>query len=173
MELDTIGILGGAFGTLVSAFGLYFVYRQLAIQSRTDTADFVLRMEESFTSCHYETFVRLSEGGKWGSENGQDLSNEDIVSIESYLGFFSNFRIVLDRGIVSMDTLDRAFAYRYFTGANSPVAQQVIAPKLEYWEDLCALHKKWIKHRKLRQRPIPNAEHDFALFVLRVSGRKN
>ncbi len=149
--LTLISTIAAVASVLVTAVGLYFVSRQIHEASKIANADFVFRLENEFIDHFSETYQKFL-----ADEDFAVNGNGQIVAIEHYLDFFATLQILRSQNLISLDVIDRMFAFRFFIVANQQFVRDCVKGKEEYWTNLRQLYGDWVQHRIANGQAIPN-----------------
>jgi hypothetical protein len=143
------------FGWLITAISVVFLGFQVNNTRRFYQSTFVNQLEQDFLK-HAETCYELLSDGKWATD--VTLSREDIFHIENYLSFFEKLKLLLDKNVLDMKTLDKMFAYRFFVTLNNPNVQKILENRKNFYELLIYLEQDWRQWRESQGKPIPEEQ---------------
>ena len=131
-------IIVGSIGQLLSAIfmviGFIFVVWQIRSTNKVASADFILRLEGEFIDHYFGTYQKFLSGGLWDSSKKGPNNSKDISELENYSYFFANLQVLRTERLISIETIDKMFAYRFFISTNNSHTHQRIKQKrlLEY-----------------------------------------
>lgn len=111
-QATQIAIAIPALGLLLTAAGLFYAGRQYRNSQRVAEADFLLRLDEMLFSQHDAVHRFLRPGGKWADGASAPSSAEEWSMLESYIGMFERVKMMLDCGLLEIDSIERFFGYR-------------------------------------------------------------
>jgi hypothetical protein len=157
-----IGAIAQLSAVIVGIIGFFFLTWQVHVASKIARADFIIRLESEYMNHHLVTYQKIIVK-RQQSLNPQCIEintgdKTEISEIEHYLSFFANIQILLSEKLIDMKTVDKMFAYRFFTIANDPSVRQIVEPDKEYWELLYELYDEWAKWRNDQGKAIPNSQ---------------
>src|SRR5580700_744395 len=110
-----------AFGTAVGAIAQIFVFfgtglgllyagRQLRNQKNTTNGQFLLELDKMF-QLHNKVHVNLRPGGDW-TQRTDSFTVHEWAEIEEYMGLFESIKLLIDKGAIDIDTVERMYGYR-------------------------------------------------------------
>lgn len=133
---EWISAVSGAVAALIATGALVVAARQLGRQSRTAQAQFFLALDDAFR-LHSETHTKLrppvpnrsgptgAVGSWWGATAEGPATGEDWVAVEAYMGLFERINVMVDQGLLEIDTVKRLYGYRVRNiWANSRIARE-------------------------------------------------
>lgn len=154
-----VGAIGQLLAAAVTAVGLLFVTRQIREAGKVANADFVLRVEEAFTGPLTVTYQKLLPGAPWAPEEKGPTTPAEVSELEKYVDYFATLNVLRTQGLITLETIDSMFAFRFFIAVNNPHTRRLLEPNKGYWEYLYRLYHDWVAFRKSQNRPIPQEEH--------------
>jgi hypothetical protein len=146
-----------AIGTIATAISVTLIVWQVRLGRKTATADFILRLEKEFADHFGRTWEKFGPGAQW-EPNGKGPSESEVVELETLLDFFATLQVLRGQRLLSLNTIDGMFAFRFFSTANNPHTRKVVESRREYWNDLIKLYGDWITFRRKKGKKIPHAE---------------
>ena len=158
IDWTMVGAIGQLLSAFVTAVGLFFIARQIRATSRIASADFVLRLENQFTEHLGATCQKLLPKGHWAPDQLGPSNPADVSELENYLDFFATLQVLRTQGLITLDTIDRMFAFRFFVAVNNPHTHQVIEPNKLYWEFLYNLYTDWVTFRRSQNKVMPQEQ---------------
>ena len=159
MDWNMVAALAGAASAVATATGLFFVTKQIRVASKIAAANFVLQLESEFTDHLGNTYQKFLSGSVWAPDQAGPAASDQVVELERYVDFFATLQILREKGLVSLDTIDKLFAYRFFIAVNNPHTVKVVKPNEQYWENLYSLYRDWAMLRQATKRPMPNEQY--------------
>jgi len=156
---ETFWSMISAFGQWTSvAFtggGFFLIWWQVRTSAKIAAADLILRIESEFIDHHVATYCKFQKGGAWADDQVGPNEEADVTEIEHYLDFFATLNMLRRQRLISLETIDEMFAFRFFCVANNRHTLRIMEPKDPYWDSLHELYKDWINLRKYRDDAIP------------------
>lgn len=146
MELDInyIAQLFTILGGLAAIIGLIAIWYQLKKNKEINEAQFVIEIFEQFRS-HNQLLSRLNPY----EERDKNLNKEDKSKIVSLLGFYESIYYLLNKNVISWDTVNNSFGYTFFSLVHHEYVQESeLGTYSEYYRTIFKLHKIWVKYRK-------------------------
>jgi len=137
-------------GVCVAAIGLYYAGKQLRGAQKSARGEFLLRLDEMFKE-HVEVHTRLRPGGVWTEASNGPRSVEDWVAVERYMGLFERIKILVDDGVIDLDTVDRMYGYRVFNIVENKTIYAKLVDESEDWRDFLGLWQALMKNRQRHQ----------------------
>ena len=112
MELDInyISQLFTILGGLAAIIGLIAIWYQLKKNKEINEAQFVIEIFGQFRS-HNQLLSRLNPY----EERDKNLNTEDKSKIVSLLGFYESIYYLLNKNVISWDTVNNSFGYTFFS----------------------------------------------------------
>lgn len=131
--------LAACIGVPIALIGLFYAVRQLRAGQKIAKGDFLLRLDDAFQR-HQEVHTRLRPGGMWADEVHGPTTQAEWIMVEQYMGLFERIKVMVDDGIIDVDTVDRLYGYRLFNIVGNPIIRR---EKLELeaanWGDFIGL----------------------------------
>lgn len=138
--------------SLIAAFGVFY---QTKKNTDTSKADFILGLQEDFTS--NSQFAELFEYC-WECFNNEDekcektlenyIENNRIVLL-NYLTFFESIYLMYEQHVVDMEILDELFGRRFFIVVSNVIVQELDLKKNgKYYTNVYYLYKEWYSYRE-------------------------
>jgi hypothetical protein len=159
IDWTMLGAIGQLLAAAVTALGLLFVVLQIRAAGRVARADFVLRLEEGFTEPLLATYHKLLPGGPWSPDRAGPSSPAEISELENYLAYFATLQVLRTQGLLTLETIDRIFAYRFFIAVNNPHTSQMLKKNRDYWQLLYTLYRDWVKLRNNQNALVPQEQY--------------
>lgn len=104
------GVIVGAVAALAAAVGFVFAGVQLSATRRATFSQFLLDLDDHFYR-YWDVHVALMRDGKWTQGRGP-VSNEELASVEGYMGLFERLYVLLNNGTVKKDYVEHFYKYR-------------------------------------------------------------
>lgn len=161
---DHVDWIAGLIEGVVASVGAALVFYQLKTgnkaekqQSKIDEANFILQYNQAFIQDENMTKVEhLLECVSKEHDDLQDIiSDDNIQKFVNYLVYLEGLAPLILQDIVSLDTVDDLFAYRFFLAMNNPVLQKnelFVYP--DYYRGCFKLYRKWKEYREKKGLPI-------------------
>lgn len=152
-----IAAVATAVGLPIGLVSLLYVAKNLVLFRRTAAADFLLRSQQEFVRSYGPTYAKFRPGGEWSGNVGPS-GEDEVVEVQHYLDFFATLNILVKQRLVSLQTIDEMFAYRFFVVAHNKQALGVVERDPQYWQALIGLYEMWYRHRQARNLAMPDPE---------------
>jgi hypothetical protein len=144
MNINYIAQLFTILGGIAAIIGLLAIWYQLKKNKEINDAQFVIEIFEQFRS-HNLLFSRLNPF----EERDENFSKEDKSRIVSLLGFYESIYYLINKNVISWDTVNNSFGYTFFSLVHHEYVQESeLASYGEYYRTIFKLHKIWVKYRK-------------------------
>lgn len=153
---ELLGVLAFA----VSTISILLLALQLRQSDRFKAAEFINSLEEYLTGQHqaYQFLIERSRGES-------PSTSLEIGQLLTYVGFFEKLLMIIDNKILTMNQVDRMFAFRFFLTCNNPYAQEKVLLNHFYdghFSSVFVLYERWSKFRIRQGLEIPFAETSLA-----------
>lgn len=138
LDLDRIVDISSIAASVATAGGLIYAGRQLRHSRSVATTDALLSLDgllERFD----EIQIKLSRKEK--------LTTEDFREVALYMGLMERINVMVDQGIVDIDTVNRLYGFRIRTIVENPGIQQWIKEKKHNWQDFIKLSQAIDEHQ--------------------------
>jgi hypothetical protein len=113
MDIATLaGLLLAAFGLILTGVGLVFTGKQLRASQRVAAGEFLLHLDQMLFEQHHEVHQLLRPGGAWETQQAGPSSTEDWIKVERYMGMFERIKVLLDYGLLEINTVESFYGYR-------------------------------------------------------------
>jgi len=129
-------------GAAVAVAVLIYTARQVKRNVLTNRGTFWLELEKMFQS-HDSVHLKLRPGGKWSSKSSGPNGPEEWAELEDYMGLFEHCEIMINLGLIDVQTFSDIFAYRL---------RNIVANRLICEEKLRREAKSWKRFISLLQR---------------------
>jgi hypothetical protein len=130
-----------AVGVALVVPSLIYAAVQLRESQKVARGDFLLRLDGVLNE-HNEIHTRLRPGGVWTKPGSGPESVEDWVAVERYMGLFERIYVLVESGIVDVETIARLYGYRVFNiVANERIRHAKLEREAAAWSDFIALWK--------------------------------
>ncbi|MCB9102631.1 MAG: hypothetical protein H6633_00065 [Anaerolineales bacterium] len=84
--------------------------------------------------------MKLRPGGIWSDGESGPTSPADWVAVEKYMGLFERVKVLIDNGLVDIDTIDKLYGYRVINiVANKVIYHKKIKDEAEAWQKFIEL----------------------------------
>lgn len=166
MSFETGAII---IGLAMTAIGLIYTAHQIKEARKVTRGQFLLHLDELFQQ-HYEVHLALRPGGKWKNHNSGPQFAKDWAAVDKYMGLFERINILVNDGIVDIDTIDKLYGYRVHNLVRNPIINQAkLVEAAEDWQDFIEL---WHKLERARKRRASNWHRIVVFFdkFLRILG---
>ena len=138
--------------SLIAAFGVFY---QTKKNTDTSKADFILGLQEDFTS--NSQFAELFEYC-WECFDSDDEKCEKALKkyiksnrivLLNYLTFFESVYLMYKQNVIDMETLDELFGRRFFiVVSNIKVQKMDLIKNKKYYTNVYSLYEDWYNYRE-------------------------
>lgn len=142
--------------TITAIIGAFAIWFQMKRERDIKEAEFIMNYNTSFIE--NQEFVALEnrlEEYRKAKENNEENVLEEIVNgenhqtIVNYLVYHEALAVFVKKGILTIDSIDDLFAYRFFLIMNNPeIQRKELCAEAQYYHGCFWLHKKWSEYRK-------------------------
>jgi len=149
-------ILGG----VAAIIGLLAIWYQLKKNKEINDAQFVIEIFEQYRS-HSQFFNKINPF----EDRDFNLNKEDKGKISSLLGFYESIYYLLQKNVISFDTVNNSFGYTFFSLVHHEYVQESeLLTYGEYYGTIFKLYKIWVKYRKSINQNIVGQENSLENF---------
>jgi len=134
----------GLISLVISVVSACFVVIELQESKGFQEAEFIVNLNQAFVNNdHYaETYSKL-----------ENVKKEDVqfsnVEISNYLTFFETTFLLLEKKVITIETMDDLFGYRFFLAVHNTEVQRLKLVKSPYnFRNIYHLEKIWMDYRK-------------------------
>ena len=143
---------------LIAVLGVEILVIEIYQLRKVAESEFLVKLNDSFISDkdYRDVYILLED---YDFENCPDLDIDDFFILK-YLSFFETFRLLIDRGTFSFETLDVIFGNRFFVAVHNPYVQKhKLLKHPENYKSLFVLERDWMEYRKKHKRDVFREEH--------------
>ncbi len=132
---------------VVSALSAYFIVIQLKGEKAISEADFLVNLNQTFTSdAGYARVYTELEKELSDPPQKPQLSR---IEISNYLTFFETIYLLIEEGVLDISAINDLFSYRFFLAVHSNCIQDMKLVKEPFnFRNIYRLEKKWMDYRK-------------------------
>lgn len=128
-------------GFLLTFIGLVYTAEQIRRARKITLADFLLKLDDQIRN-YDEVHSKLRPGGEWSKSSAGPQSPEDWIPVEKYMGLFERIQVMVESGIVPINTIKKFYGYRVTNiVSNEIIKQNKLENRAENWEDFINLAK--------------------------------
>jgi hypothetical protein len=148
---EWISAVAAVVGAPLAAAALLVGARQLVRGRRASEAQFLLSLDDAFRH-HVDTHMKFRPasteppdvvGGWCGPEAIGPETDEDLADVEAYMGLFERVNVMIDRGLIDADVVDRLYGYRVGNLLSNPrVVDAKLRDQAAGWQEFIALAAK-------------------------------
>lgn len=93
---------------------------------------------------HDPVHLKLRPGGKWSSNSSGPKEPEEWAELEDYMGLFEHCEIMMNLGLIDVQTFSDIFAYRLRNiVANSLICEKKLRQEAESWKKFISLLQRF------------------------------
>ena len=143
--------------TVTAIIGAFAIWFQMKRERDINEAEFIMNYNTSFIeNPEYVALEQKLEQYRKRVEQKSSVDEyEDIITEENrqtvinYLVYHEALAVFVKKRVLSLDSIDDLFAYRFFLIMNNPeVQRKELCPEAQYYHGCFWLHKKWTEYRK-------------------------
>ena len=144
--------------TLTAIIGLIALWYQLKKERDFAEAQYILNLNEAFSGNAnikdvYQKLVRYRDTKE------SQFTLADKNNLMEYISFFSPIANLVQRGILSYETINGFLSFRFFSVMNNPEAQEIaIIPQSEHIGIVFDLYEGWLRYREKQNQKEPLGE---------------
>ena len=147
--------------TITTIIGFISVFYEMKRSADIDECNFILETYKHFTSDSTPgitvTFEKLD---LLFSENKNTITEKDRKYIVEYLQFFELLAGLIQKDSLSIEDIDRLYAYPFFIATNCKIIQEMeLIPSKDYYEGIYNIYSKWLNYRKNNNKSIPFSDN--------------
>ena len=114
---------------------------------------------------HTGVHLRLRPGGSWHNEQGGPMvgpaeeDSKDWAAIDEYMALFESIQILIEKGVIDLETVDRMCGYRLLNIVENPIIVRVKlgSEEKEWWSNFIKLENAIRQKHDWPRRPTePN-----------------
>lgn len=142
MEIDRISTVVVTIFTIVGGIAIWI---QLKRERDLKEAEFLMEYNNSFiTNSEFTKVEKTLEDYNKGRCTKATVKNIDRQDLINYLVYLEALGALVNKGVLSLKTIDNLFSYRFFLATNNKIVQQMeLIPDAEYYIGCYVLHKHW------------------------------
>lgn len=108
-----------AIGTMLTGIGLIYTGIQVKLSRKTARSQFLIQLYQLMEQ-HNEVHARLTGMG-WPDGRKGPETIEEWIKVGRVLGIFEYIQILVEDGIIELDTVDELYSYRLFHLVNNEI----------------------------------------------------
>lgn len=140
--------------TVTAITGAIAIWYQLKKERELNEASFIMGYNTSFIE--NPELVRIEaklENYRFTKE--LEFSDEEKQSLINYLVYIEALAALVFRKVISLESIDDLFSYRFFLAMNNPIVQETeLFKEAEYYRGSFKLYKIWIEYKEKKELPI-------------------
>ena len=150
IDINYLGQLFTILGGIAGIIGLIAIWYQLKKNKEINDAQFIIEIFEQFRS-HSQLFSKINPY----EIRDKNLNKKDKNKIVSLLGFYESIYYLLDKNVISFETVNNSFGYTFFSLVHHEYVQKSeLASYGDYYRTIFRLHKIWVDYRKSKNQII-------------------
>ena len=143
LTLTQFANLATILGAAVAVGALLYTALQVRKNTLTSRASFWLELEKMFQA-HDPVHLNLRPGGRWSDGVSGPLSPQEWVALEDYMGLFEHCEIMMNSGLVDVQTFSDIFVYRLHNiVANRTIVDAKLRKEEKMWGKFLALLRRF------------------------------
>lgn len=145
--------------TITAIIGAIAIWYQLKKDRELNEATFIMNYNTSFIENKELTNIE-AKLDKYRFTGKFELEEEEKQSLVNYLVYIEALAALVFRKVISLESIDDLFSYRFFLAMHNPVVQQTeLFPEAEFYRGSFKLYKIWIAYKQDNNLPIVLYEH--------------
>lgn len=143
--------------TITAIIGAFAIWFQMKRERDINEAEFIMNYNISFIENpeyveleqKLERYRKVVEAGGNVEKLGEILTEENQQTVVNYLVYHEALAVFVKKRVLSIDSIDDLFAYRFFLVMNNPeIQRKELCPEVLYYHGCFWLHKKWTEYRR-------------------------
>jgi hypothetical protein len=111
MTLNDWASIATITGAVIAIIVLWYTGRQVHQNTKISRGQFWLELEKMFSD-HDDVHIKLRPGGEWSTNASGPSTAKEWATVEDYMGLFEHCEILLDKGLIDIETFKSLFSYR-------------------------------------------------------------
>jgi hypothetical protein len=129
-----------AFGALLTGAALIYTGIQVRLARKSSRSQFLLQLYQMMDQ-HNDVHAQLTRTGWSNGKNGPNTPDE-WIKVGRVLGLFEYIQILVEDGLIDIDTVDRLYSYRLFHLINNEVIRKTHFETSTNWSGIIKLLKQ-------------------------------
>ncbi|MHB8127900.1 MAG: hypothetical protein ACYDEX_02765 [Mobilitalea sp.] len=141
-----ISSLEAKIATLTAIVGVIALWNQLKKEKDFAEAEYILNLNEAFSNNTNIKSIYRKLQKYWDMDINEEIhfTLEDKNNLMEYISFFSPIANLVQRGIVSYETINGFLSFRFFAIINNPEVQEIaIIPQKKHIGIIFDLYSGW------------------------------
>lgn len=143
--------------TVTAIIGAFAIWFQMKRERDINEAEFIMNYNISFIENpeyveleqKLEKYRKVIESGGNMEDAEEIMTEENQQTVVNYLVYHEALAVFVKKRVLSIDSIDDLFAYRFFLIMNNPeIQRKELCPEAQYYHGCYWLHKKWTEYRK-------------------------
>lgn len=143
--------------TVTAIIGAFAIWFQMKRERDINEAEFIMNYNISFIENpeyveleqKLEKYRKVIESGGNPEDAEEIMTEENQQIVVNYLVYHEALAVFVKKRVLSIDSIDDLFAYRFFLIMNNPeIQRKELCPEAQYYHGCYWLHKKWTEYRK-------------------------
>lgn len=143
--------------TITAIIGAFAIWFQMKRERDIKEAEFIMNYNISFIDNpeyvelehKLEKYRKIIEAGGKPGDTEKIITEENLQTVINYLVYHEALAVFVKKRVLSIDSIDDLFAYRFFLIMNNPeIQKKELCPEAQYYHGCFWLHKKWTEYRK-------------------------
>lgn len=149
---------------LIGAVALFFQFKR---DKDINQASFIIEYGKTFTEtpgCH-DVMMKLDKYrlGETDIFEKSKTKDDDYAGIVAYLEWCESLSVLIQKGVMDLETVDNLYSYRFFLIVNNKYVQEKeLIPEREFYKGVFALHKIWADFKRKTNQEIMLFESDLS-----------
>lgn len=159
-DADTISTIVTTVTAIIGAVALWIQFKK---DKQINEASFIVEFYKSFYEQEENVKVLKVLDKKYSGFEYQSLTSmhEEVLG---YLAWIRTLSDLLDRNVLSFESIDGTYAYKFFMIVNNKEVQEMELKKYAHlYKLIYKIHKKWTKYRLKKDLNLIMPEEDLSL----------
>jgi hypothetical protein len=153
-----VGSMEAKIATLTAVIGVIALWHQLKREKDFAEAEYILNLNEAFSSNSNIKHI-YKKLQKYRDTKESQFTSNDKNDLMEYISFFSPIANLVQRDIMSYETINGFLSFRFFAVMNNPEVQMIaISPQKEHIKIILELYCGWVEYRLKHKQAEPFVE---------------
>lgn len=150
--------------TLTTVIGVFSIYIQMRKTKLVGQSSFTIEISKYLYELpELPAFIHKLGRASDVDDTEYVVSEEERPILIKYLNYIKTIAALVKEKTVTIETLDKVFAYEFFIIVNNPSVQEMEFRKFSiYYEDIFFLYYQWTKYLKSHGMEILHNEHSLS-----------
>lgn len=150
--------------TITAVIGAVALYIQFKKDKEINNASFIVEFHNSFYESEQNKRMLALLDAKYDGEKVDFSNKQTKKDILSYFGWIRSLCNLIEKNVLTFDSIDDNFAYKFFMIINNKQVQDLeLVPNARFYAIFYRIHKKWEAYRTRHHQQLICPEESLAL----------